>query len=391
MIFGAYAIAQMISAPLIAKIMPHIGYKYAFIIGTLLVTLSDAAFGFLPLIEDRNLFIAGCFTCRVGMGVGTTAINNAMFVITAVTWPDDIAFRLGTIETGVSLGSMIGPVFSGLADLGGYYLPFVVLGMLPILSGTVATITMPGGTSTSKESGDVSILALLKNPGIFMMSVAVVLCPSGIPLMPEPILATHLQPFGLSLSSIGVVFLIQPLAFTILSPIVGKIAGLWKGHELVLIMFGAFGLALSFLFLGPVAYAAPYEHLWPTLVSLGAIGIFWAFAMVPCYERFITYATYAQPGVDVESLTSAVGSLIVMMLSTGDLLGPMLAGCIFDVYGFQWAMTVGGLSCLFTGMMLLAAFITFGNGEIKWRKSGGKDIEKSDGEKEALLATLTAQ
>ena len=370
--------------------MPYVGVRNTFVTGTLFVSVWNIMFGFLPLLENRTVFIAGCFTCRVGMGIGITAINNAMFVAAALKWPHDVAFRLGALETGISIGAMIGPVATGLADLGDYYLPFLVVGLLPIIPATMAAITM--SPKTSKSSGGVSILALLKNPGVFLMAAVSVLVVS-VEATLQPILSPHLQPFNLSLTSIGAVFFIFPLSYTIVSPIVGKIAGLWEGHELLLITFGTYGTAGSFLLLGPTPLFGlqPYEQLWPTLVCLGAIALFGAFAMVPSYERYITYATYACPDVDAETLTAAVGSLSLMMIGWGELLAPTLSGSLFDAFGFQWTMTVGGLLCLFTGTMLLCVLIRFGNGEITWTRSDGKNQEKSEGEKEALLAISAHQ
>ena len=240
MIFGCFAMAKVISSPIIGKLMPYVGFKNVFITGTLLVTIGNITFGFLPLLEDRNLFIAGCFICRVAMGVGLIAINNALFVLSVLIWPEDIAFRLGTIETAVSLGSMIGPVFASVAHGGRYYLPFLILGLLCLIPGAISVITIPTGTSASKSSGPVSILSLLKSPWILLMCEVSILCAS-LPLMPEPLLSPHLQPqFDLNLPTLGAVFLIMPLFYMIFSPVMGKITGVWKEGALLLIIIGMY-------------------------------------------------------------------------------------------------------------------------------------------------------
>ncbi len=48
------------------------------------------------------------------MALGKVATNNATFVIVALQWPDDLAFRLGLTETAIGLGMMCGPAFAGL-------------------------------------------------------------------------------------------------------------------------------------------------------------------------------------------------------------------------------------------------------------------------------------
>ncbi len=258
---------------------------------------------------------------------------------------------------------MIGPGCAGLAELAGYYLPFLVLGILPILPAAMATIIMQKG-ETSQSTQTVSILELLKIPGVFLMSLAMIEI-SATALMIQPTLAYHLNSYGLSLSLMGFVFLIQPVFFTVLTPIVGKIAG-WAENKLAFMVFGICGMGVSFLFLGPSALLGlkHYEHLWPILVSLGAIGFFWAFAVIPIYDRFTSYATYARTDIDTEVLMGVVGSLLYMMMSTGDFIGPIVAGSLLDAYGFEWTMTVAGLVCLCMGSVLIVTLIMFGNGAI---------------------------
>ncbi len=381
LIFGCYALTQVISSPLIGKLMPYIGFRCTFITGILFVSVWNILFGFLPWLEDRTLFIICCFACRIGMALGITAVNNAMFVVVCLTWPHDIAFRLGTIESALGIGSMVGPVCAGLADLGGYYLPFLVMGLLPVLPAAMATLTMPAGSSDPGEG--VSILTLFKIPGVFIMSLAMFLC-FGTPVMLEPLLAPHLEPFDLSLSLVGLVFLIQPLVYTIFTPILGKIVGRVK-HKLPVMVYGAYGMALSFLFLGPSPLIGlqQYQQLWPTLICLGTLGCFWALAMVPTFERFIAYATYVYPDIEVETLMSSLGSLIWMMVSAGDFIGPVLAGSLYDACGFSWTMTVAALLCVFVGTMLLVVFIMFGNNAVSCGRS--KKDTKMSTEKEALL------
>ncbi len=112
-IFGSYALTQCITSPLIGAIIPYIGFRCTYITGILFVSIWNILFGFLPWIEDKYFFIIGSFVCRIGMACGVTAINNSIFVIITMTWPQDIGFRVGTIETAMGIGTMIGPTLAG--------------------------------------------------------------------------------------------------------------------------------------------------------------------------------------------------------------------------------------------------------------------------------------
>ena len=101
LIIGSFALTQVISSPLIGKIIPYAGLKPVFIVGIFFGSVWNVIFGFLPLIEDRTLFIVSCFACRIFMAIGMVAVNNTAFVIVAVTWPGDVArgrrFQIGDV------------------------------------------------------------------------------------------------------------------------------------------------------------------------------------------------------------------------------------------------------------------------------------------------------
>ncbi len=118
-IFGSFALTQFLASPLIGKVMLSIGFRWTFIIGILFLCIWNILFGFLPWIEYRSLFIISCFVCRIGMALGLCAVNNAVWVIVTLTWPQDVAFRLGTIETTMGIGTMIGPSCAGKVNIVG--------------------------------------------------------------------------------------------------------------------------------------------------------------------------------------------------------------------------------------------------------------------------------
>ena len=382
-IFGSCALTQIICSPLIAKLMPYAGYKITFMTGILFVSICNIIFGFLPWLEDRTIFIISCLACRIGLALGIVAVNNAIFVVVALTWPEDVTFRLGTIETSIGLGIMVGPGFTGLAQLVDYYFPFLAFGLFLLFPAAIGTTLMPSGISDSEKS--VSTLSLLKIPGVLVMSIATLLCFNGTPIMIEPILAPHLQPFGLSLSWMGFMFVIMPCTYAIFTPVLGKLVGYTK-YKLPVMGFGASGMGIMFLFLGPVPLSGlrQYPQLWPTVVILGILGIFWAAAVVPSYETFITYAMHGHEEIDREPLMTAIGSLLWMMMSAGEFIGPLIAGSMFDVYGFQWTMTAAGAMCLFTGIGLLVIFTLYGHDAITWNRCGNNNHSKPEEEK-ALL------
>ncbi len=176
--------------------------------------------------------------------------------------------------------------------------------------------------------------------------------------MLEPTLAPHLQPFNLNITLLGSVFLIMPLTFIIIVPLLGKLVKHTK-NRLPMMVAGSYFMAFTFLLLGPLPIFGlePYQDLWPSLICLAALGLFWAFTKVPSYDEYVSYTTQAYPDIDRESLMTALSSLMWFTMSIGELTSPVIADSVLDAYGFPWAMTVAGFMCFVTGTMFLIAFM----------------------------------
>ncbi len=314
LIFASYAFTSIISAPVVKNIMPYMEVKHFFMFGVLFTSIGVISFGFYGFFEDRNTFIICCFASRIMTAFGVVAAKQASFLTVTLTWPDDIAFRLGIMEAAIPIGLMIGPSFAGLAQIVDYYLPFLVNGLLPVLPGAVAAVLMTTPKLDPKQS--LSIINLIRIPGVTIMSIVVILCFCSF-IMMEPTLSHHLRFYGLPLYLIGFIFLIQPTCYSLASPIVGKICQ-WIKPKLLLIIIGSYGMALSYVFFGQSAlHDSDYQHIWPTLVSLAGAGAFWSFAMIPSYDRFIVYALSAELQISDATVLSAIGSLFWMMMSAG--------------------------------------------------------------------------
>ena len=259
-----------------------------------------------------------------------------------------------------------------------YYFPFLVTGLLPLLSAAMAILTMPN-IGPSDTSAKISMLSLLKIPGIVIMSLAMFLT-AGTSVMLQPILAPHLKTYGLSISLIGFVFLILPLSSAISTPFIGKLYDALQ-YKLPVIIFGMFAMGVSCLFLGPsplLGFKHKHEMLWPILIGLGALGITAVTPTVLVCERIIAYAKLARPNDDPQMLMTVIGSYMWTMPWAGDFTATVLAGTLFDAYGFLWTMTVAAMLCFSAGIMVLVTFTMFGDGEITCGK-------QKSGEKQALV------
>lgn len=134
-VFSFYALIVMISSPILGSLLPVIGAKFMLISGIFASGVSNILFGTLDRIIDLTSFTVLCFIVRATEAIGVAAFSTASYTYIMYVFPDDIGTAFGLTETCVGIGMSLGPaVGAGLYALGGYGLPFYVLGTFVLLN-----------------------------------------------------------------------------------------------------------------------------------------------------------------------------------------------------------------------------------------------------------------
>ena len=69
------------------------------------------------------------------------------------------------------------------------------------------------------------------------------------------------------------------------------------------------------------------------------VGFFWAFLVVPSYERFVAWARAGSSEKNQEVLMASIGNVNFMLVSVGETFAPVLAGSVYDSLDFSSTMT----------------------------------------------------
>ncbi len=115
---------------------------------------------------------------------------------------------------------------SFLYSLGGFQLPFLVVGSIGLVVATVLVFVIPNvKPDTEKKSSEkaLNFLQIAKSPSIFMPYVDLLVCFFGngmITSMLEP----HLKEAGANTNQVGVTFLIFGAVYMACTPIVGFVS-----------------------------------------------------------------------------------------------------------------------------------------------------------------------
>lgn len=135
-VFSVYALVMMIASPLLGKVLPVIGVKFMLLSGIWFAGWSNILFGFLDHVQDPTSFSVLCFVVRSVGAFGAASFSTASYTYIIQLFPDNVGLAFGLTETCVGIGMSLGPAVGGLLyGLGGYSLPFYVLGSFILATG----------------------------------------------------------------------------------------------------------------------------------------------------------------------------------------------------------------------------------------------------------------
>jgi len=288
-------------------------------------------------------------------------------------------------------GLMAGPPIGGfLYAAGGFQLPFLLIGIIAILSLIPLYFVLPPDKiqKYSIESGGRSLLSLLKLPSVLLIAVAIVMGGVALSFL-DPTLEPHLEkPFHLTSSQVGLMFLVGPAAYAIAAPPVGMLANKWSKRMLIII--GTVVCGLAYILLGPAPFlpakAFP-STLWLNGISLAVFGIGGAMFCIPALPDMNDSAL--KYGLEDSIATqSALSSIYNSMFYIGGILGPVLAGVLVEHLEFPWSSAMFGFMLCFSGLVI-GIFTCFETRNKRFFQSRSRISNKANSENEEICLIKT--
>ncbi|XP_077989874.1 MFS-type transporter SLC18B1-like [Glandiceps talaboti] len=348
-IFGIYAFIGFVSSPVLGKLVPKIGARFMLLSGSFTCGCCGIIFGFSDRLSPGTQFLVFCFVMRSVEALGAAASATAISTLTAQTFPDNLAVAFGILEISIGLGLMIGPPLGGiLYSIGGYTLPFVVLGTFVLVILVFNFLVLPSQTGDSiPELG--STLQLLSIPSIWVTSACVVVGAMTVGFL-DGTLSKHLQKFHLGTTEVGLIFFGFAISYSISTFLFGWITDK-KNIPKLLMIIGNIGIAGAFMYLGPSPLLMiETSELWLTIVSLVLLGVTVGCAFVPTFLDLITTASWhGMP--DNLGTHGVISGLFNALFNLGGFVGPSAGGALVGHFGFQWAASI------FAMIYLLLAFV----------------------------------
>uniref|UniRef100_A0A7N4V570 Solute carrier family 18 member B1 n=1 Tax=Sarcophilus harrisii TaxID=9305 RepID=A0A7N4V570_SARHA len=315
MIFGCFALFDLLSCLLFGKYLVHIGAKFMFVAGMFVSGGATILFGMLDQAPDGPVFITLCFLVRVVDAISFAAAITASFSILAKAFPNNVATVMGSLEIFSGLGLVLGPPLGGfLYQTFGYEVPFIFLGCLVLLMVPLNMCILPNYESAPSEHSFWKLITLPKVGFISFVIISLSGC------------------FG---------FLDPTLSLFILNKYLRK----W------LLVFGNIITAVCYMLLGPIPILHIESQLWLIILVLVVNGISAGMSIIPTFPEILSCA-YENGFEEGLSTLGLVSGLLGAMWSLGAFIGPTLGGFLYEKIGFEWAAAIQGLWTLITGLVM---------------------------------------
>ncbi|XP_061173557.1 MFS-type transporter SLC18B1-like [Saccostrea echinata] len=302
---------------------------------------------------NGTTYIVMCFLCRTIEGIGCSLFVTASFAIIATVFPDHVATVFGVLETFSGLGLIVGPAVGGaLYQLGGFGLPFFVVGSIAVLNGVLGYFLL-GHIDDSPRPKTKSILHLLKNPYTWVIALTISAGSFSLGFL-DPTLALHVEKLpelNGKTALIGLMFLISGGVYSFTAPLWGYLTDK-KGIVKTMIVLGGLVGAVGYLLMGPTPLIEqlPFE-LWSIILSLALMGLGIGCAIIPTFRGLIDSAKELgmEENMDTHGMVSG---LFNSCFSLGAFMGPTVGGVLVEEFGFDWSAT----GC--AGLITLSVFVT---------------------------------
>lgn len=318
------ALASALVAPIWGKLADRYGRKPMMIRASLVMAFTMGGLAFVP-----NVF--WLLTLRLINGAFAGYVPNSTALIAGQAPQEKLGYALGTLATGVTAGSLIGPLLGGyFADLLGIRNLFLFVGSLLLLLNFMTIFLIKEDFTPVKRRDELPTKDLLKQiknrqvmVGLFVTSMIIQISAQSI----APILTLYIRHLGQTENLMFVSGLIvSSMGFSsmISSSFLGKIGDNIGNHRLLLAaLFYSFCMYISF------AHAK-------IPLQLGLLRFMYGFgtgALMPSVNSLLTKIT-PKAGI------SRIFSYNQMFTYMGQVIGPFIGSSVAAGLGYHWVFYV---------------------------------------------------
>jgi len=345
LVFGAFEITVFIVSPIIGANLNKIGVKKTLNLGIGAVGLILIGYGCLGLLQDGKVFLGMAFVLRIFEACGNSMFLTGSFSAIAREFPDKVASMFAMIELFFGIGEIVGPVVGGaLYEVGGFTLPFAVMGSILALSSIFIYFVLPDTPQPPSPVNDGEVKPSMKNalskPGILIALFKVGSAAASLGFL-QTTLEPHLHDLKPPLSSfqVGALFMVVGGTYGISLPLWGYLCDsqLTKNSPKFVEVLGALLITSGFLVLGPFKYFPFHKSLATIIIGMTIHGFGLGASVVGGFSD--AHKSAIKCGFpDTIDTYGLVSGLWTSVFAFGAFVGPTFGGVLYDAVTFRWAI-----------------------------------------------------
>ncbi|KAJ4447889.1 hypothetical protein ANN_09898, partial [Periplaneta americana] len=334
LVFGIFELVVFIISPIYGQHLNRIGPKFLFNGGIFTTGACAILFGLLDRVDGHYAFIVLSFLIRIIEAMGNAAFLTASFAIIAKEFPDNVATTFASLETFFGLGLIVGPTVGGaLYQVGGYTMPFAVMGSSLFLAAIMTAFVLPEHSEPQEDAEQgTSLLQVLKIPGVLLAASSIIVTSMSIGFL-QATLEPHLRQFDLSPVILGLMFVINGGTYAITAPCWGWLCDK-KLTPKIATVIGCLLIIFGFMLVGPAPFIPGSTILWVCIIGLVSHGLGIAAQLVASFtDALRTSINYGFPN-NLETY-GLISGLWTSTFALGAFVGPSIAGILYDSVGFR--------------------------------------------------------
>jgi len=345
LVFGAFEITVFIVSPIIGANLNRIGVKRTLNVGIGAVGLILIGYGCLGFIKDGKTFLGMSFVMRIFEAIGNSMFLTGSFSAIAREFPDKVASMFAMIELFFGVGEIVGPVVGGaLYEIGGFTLPFAVMGSILFLSSIFIYFVLPDTPRPVVEVDENAIKPSMKNalskPAICIALFKVASAAASLGFL-QTTLEPHLHDIKPPLSSfqVGALFMVVGGTYGLSLPLWGYLCDsqLTRNSPKFVEVCGAILITAGFLVLGPFKYLPIRKSLVTIIIGMTIHGFGLGASVVGGFSD--AHKSAIKAGFpDTIDTYGLVSGLWTSVFAFGAFVGPTFGGILYDAVTFRWAI-----------------------------------------------------
>ena len=347
-VVGVYSLMQFLFAPLLGRWSDRIGRR-----PVLLLSLAGSVAGYAIFAASNSLMLL--FVARIVSGVSGASAATARAYVADSTEQADRARGMGLIGAGYGLGFILGPPVGGVLSsfgidrgLNGNLLPGLAASLLSFIAMTVAFFVLAESRAPSEPTGSARRIPPQFDPQMWRL----ISSRRDLSLVLGSVFFVFLSLGGLSTAIVlhgKDRFGFTPRDFGYFFGVMGFVGALIQGG-LIGRLAGRFGERQ--LLIGGTLFLAAGYALVPSVYSVAAlfvIAVAIAAGQALCVPAQSSLVSIYSP----ENETGSILGIAASLSSLGRMIGPVLAGYLYDLYVSPGPFYAGTVMVLIASVLVL--------------------------------------